>query len=69
MRLKIFSFALFFMLASNAMAAELTIPDEKAVIKFDTKLGDVTFAHKKHADLSITECTTCHHKMKPMTLP
>jgi len=32
MRLKIFTFALFFMLASNAMAAELTIPDEKAVI-------------------------------------
>jgi hypothetical protein len=53
------------MLASNAVAAELTIPDDKAVIQFDTKLGAVTFAHAMHASLSITECTTCHHKMEP----
>ena len=65
MRLIIFTFALFFMLASNAMATELTIPDEKAVIQFQTKLGDVTFAHAMHASLSITECATCHHKMEP----
>ena len=65
MRLKIFTIALFFMLASNLMAAELTIPDEKAVIQFNTKLGDVTFAHAKHAGLSITQCVTCHHKMMP----
>ena len=50
---------------SNVLAGELIIPEEKAVIQFETMLGTVTFAHKKHADLSITECTTCHHKSQP----
>lgn len=50
---------------SNAMAEEMTITADKEVIQFDTKLGTVTFAHKKHADLSITQCTTCHHKSEP----
>ena len=65
MRLKIFTFALFFLVAGNIQAAELSIPEEKTVIQFDTKLGVVTFAHAMHAGLSITECTTCHHKMEP----
>lgn len=47
------------------MAQELTIPDDKAIIKFDTKLGIVTFAHQKHSGLSNVECTTCHHKIQP----
>jgi hypothetical protein len=47
------------------MAAELVIPEEKAVIQFETKLGTVTFPHKRHADLKITECKTCHHKSEP----
>ena len=41
------------------------IPADQAVIQFDTKLGVVTFQHQKHADLSFTECTTCHHTFKP----
>ena len=65
MHLKIFTFALFFLVAGNIQAAELSIPEEKTVIQFDTELGVVTFAHAMHAGLSITECTTCHHKMEP----
>ena len=65
MRLKTSIFVLLSLFVSNMMAAELTIPDEKTVIQFDTKLGVVTFAHAMHAGLSITECSTCHHKMKP----
>jgi len=51
--------------AGNVIAACITIPEDKKVIVFDSKLGDVTFAHLKHANLSITECTTCHHKYQP----
>ena len=57
-----------FMLAwfTGSVAAQcITIPEEKKVIRFDSKLGDVTFAHQKHANLSITKCTTCHHKSQP----
>ena len=43
----------------------LTIPKDKEVIVFDAKVGNVTFAHKKHADFKIAECTTCHHKYLP----
>jgi len=28
---------------------------------FRTMLGSVTFLHNMHANLSATECTTCHH--------
>ena len=49
----------------NALAEEPVIPTDKAVIPFDTKLGVVTFNHQLHADLSFTECTTCHHTLKP----
>ncbi len=49
----------------SASAAELTIPAEKSMIEFKSRLGVVTFAHQKHADLKITECKTCHHKIEP----
>jgi len=65
MRLKIYIIAVLSLFFSNAMAAELTVPPDKAVIKFDSKLGIVTFAHEKHAGLKITECKTCHHKIEP----
>ena len=65
MRSKVFFIALLSMFVSSVMAACLTIPENKTVIQFDSKLGAVTFAHQKHADLSITECTTCHHKHQP----
>lgn len=64
MRLTIFIISLLSFSAS-AMAEDLKIPEDKAVIQFDTKLGIITFAHQKHAGLSITECTTCHHKLEP----
>ena len=50
---------------SNAMAVDLQIPEDKEIIRFETKLGIVTFAHKNHAGLSITICSTCHHKIAP----
>lgn len=56
---------LFALFASSVMAEEMKIPADKEVIQFDTRLGVVTFAHKMHADLSITQCTTCHHKSEP----
>ena len=46
-------------------AHDLTIPADKEIIEFDTKLGTVTFLHKMHADLKATECDTCHHMLKP----
>ena len=58
-------FVLLVLVSSNVVAGCLTIPDDKTVIRFDSKLGDVTFAHRKHADLSITRCETCHHKYQP----
>ena len=65
MHIKILIITLFALLGSNAIAEELTIPEEKAVIQFETKIGIVTFAHQKHAGLSITQCTTCHHDLLP----
>ena len=65
MRLKIFIIALLTLFTSNVMAGDLPIPEDKAVIQFETKIGVVTFAHQKHANLSITQCITCHHEIKP----
>jgi len=65
MRLKVSIIALLSLLVSSVMAEVLIIPEDKAVIQFPAKPGNVTFAHKKHADLSITQCTTCHHKHQP----
>lgn len=58
-------FALLSILNLGLQAGEITIPEEKKVIQFDTKIGSVTFLHQMHANLSITECTTCHHKIQP----
>jgi hypothetical protein len=63
MRLKLLFIGLMALLFSNVIAGELTIPPDKTVIQFETKIGVVTFAHQMHASLSITECATCHHKM------
>ena len=62
MYLKVIFIAVLSLFVSSVMAACLTIPEDKTVIQFPAKTGNVTFAHKKHADLSITQCTTCHHK-------
>ena len=65
MRVSVFAVCLLALITGNLMAECITIPEEKKVIRFDSKLGDVTFAHLKHANLSITKCTTCHHKSQP----
>jgi len=65
MKLKFFTLALLTFFASNVISEEIEIPAEKAVIQFDTKMGVITFAHQKHANLSITRCSTCHHTLKP----
>lgn len=51
--------------AGPVAATDAVISPDQAVLQFDTKLGTVTFLHQKHADLSFTECTTCHHTLKP----
>ena len=65
MRLKVLIIVLLSLLVGNVMATCLTIPQDKTVIQFETRIGAVTFAHEKHAGLSITECKTCHHKHQP----
>lgn len=65
MRFSIFLVFFGALFAGSATAADLAVPEDKALIQFETKLGEVTFAHKKHADLSITECKTCHHTLQP----
>ena len=64
MRVILMVLAFFAASTCQVMAGEQQIPPDKAVIQFDTKLGVVTFQHQKHADLSFTECTTCHHTYK-----
>ena len=53
------------LLAASLSAEELPIPADKEIIEFQTKIGSVTFLHKMHAGMDITECTTCHHKLQP----
>jgi hypothetical protein len=65
MRITVFFVVLLSLLMSHVVAEELTIPADKSVIQFDTKLGTVTFQHQMHAGLTITECKTCHHTMEP----
>jgi c(7)-type cytochrome triheme protein len=38
-------------------------PPEKVV--FDSKMGNVTFVHAKHAERVKNDCTTCHEKLFP----
>ena len=41
------------------------IPDDKAVITFESKKGTVTFFHTLHATLRVTQCDSCHHTHEP----
>ena len=38
-----------------------TIPEDKAVITFENKKGNVTFFHGLHATVRSIECNSCHH--------
>ena len=58
----IFFLASFF---TSVMADGVTIPEDKTVIQFESRIGDVTFAHRKHAEFSSIQCATCHHKLQP----
>ena len=49
----------------DVVIPDLPMPEDKNVIKFKSRVGNVTFQHKLHADLKITQCNTCHHKMMP----
>ena len=53
LRLSLLLGLLFLPLAANPAD---TIPDDKAVIQFQTKSGVVTFNHYLHATLRVTEC-------------
>lgn len=54
-------FILFLLTATSAQADVVSIPADKEVIEFDTKLGKVIFAHEAHSGLRNVECRTCHH--------
>ncbi len=64
MRPLFLAFVLMLGCAGHALGQEPAIPGDKAVIQFQSKLGLVTFNHQKHADLSFTQCTSCHHTWK-----
>jgi len=49
-----------FLVGMCVMAAD--IPADKGTIKFDTKMGTVTFPHQAHS--THAKCEECHHGMK-----
>lgn len=49
------------LVALAGAAYSASVPKNKETVIFKSKTGNVTFHHKKHADLSFTKCTTCHH--------
>ena len=58
------------LLISTFSAIAQEMPADKEIIKFHSKkMGDVTFAHGKHAQLenvggvTKVECKTCHHTL------
>lgn len=53
--------AVLFVAGMIALAAD--IPAGKETIKFETKMGTVTFPHKAHAE-KVGKCTECHHTTK-----
>ncbi len=38
-----------------------SIPEDKAVLQFETRTGVITFQHALHATLRTSQCETCHH--------
>jgi hypothetical protein len=64
--MRIFQFILTGILFLTPLLAGATpeIPDDKAVLTFETKLGTVTFNHSLHATVRGIECQSCHHTIK-----
>lgn len=53
---------LLFVLILAAFAATVAIAAEgPAEVKFEAKMGTVTFNHAGHQE-RVSDCTTCHHK-------
>ncbi len=44
-----------------AVGAVVALAEGPAEVKFETKMGDVTFPHETHQGF-VSDCTTCHHK-------
>jgi hypothetical protein len=54
-------FVLFAIVAFVAASAFVAVADNgPAAIKFDSKMGAITFDHTKHQGL-VPDCATCHH--------
>jgi len=51
--------SLFILLSSQVSAFEQVQPAE--IIRFETKMGLVTFRHGDHGTLRTRECSECHH--------
>lgn len=49
------------LLLTGVVVAEESVSADKEVVSFKSKLGTVTFKHKAHADMTTTQCSTCHH--------
>lgn len=52
----------------GAWALAGSIPAGKETIKFEAKMGAVSFPHKAHADKGVS-CVTCHHTSKEGEAP
>ena len=54
-------FIVLLLTAASIQAHTNEVPALKETIEFESRLGNVSFAHKAHAGLKKVECKTCHH--------
>ena len=47
--------------AASIQADTPEISADNEIIEFESKLGNISFAHKEHSGLKNVECKTCHH--------
>jgi c(7)-type cytochrome triheme protein len=57
-------FALGFLTLSGLHAQEKKAPEK---LVFESKMGNVTFDHAKHAERVKADCKTCHDKLFPQS--
>jgi hypothetical protein len=57
----ILAIGLAFLAAAISFAGHHEIPEDHQVIKFEAKLGTVTFEHAAHAGYDGVNCVDCHH--------
>jgi hypothetical protein len=59
--MRLFNGLLLLLVTTVSLAADV-IPTDKEVLEFrQSKIGVVTFEHKKHSMLDGVKCNTCHH--------